>query len=378
MNVPLLDLKAQLEPLRDEIKAAVNDVIDSTRYIGGPQITGLEEEVAAYCGTKHAIGVTSGTDALLVSLMGVGVGHGDLVITTPYSFFATAGVIVRLSATPVFVGINPQTYNLDPAQLKAWFAANPDKINRVKAIIPVHLYGQCADMDGILEVANAHKIPVIEDAAQAIGSRYPSKDGEKRAGSMGLAGCFSFFPSKNLGCMGDGGMVTTNDDAFAEKITKLRNHGAHPKYYHQMVGGNFRLDAMQAAILRVKLPHLDSWHKGRQENAAYYDAHLNVEGVVKPHIAYNREFHIYNQYIVRVPGDRDALRKHLNDNHIGCEVYYPVAFHQQECFKDLGYTQGNFPASEQAANSTIALPIYPELTTAMQDYIIEKIAEFYK
>ena len=378
MNVPLLDLNAQLEPLRDEIKAAVNDVIDSTRYIGGPQITGLEEEVAAYCGTKHAIGVTSGTDALLVSLMGVGVGHGDLVITTPYSFFATAGVIVRLSATPVFVGINPQTYNLDPAQLKAWFAANPDKINRVKAIIPVHLYGQCADMDGILEVANAHKIPVIEDAAQAIGSRYPSKDGEKRAGSMGLAGCFSFFPSKNLGCMGDGGMVTTNDDAFAEKITKLRNHGAHPKYYHQMVGGNFRLDAMQAAILRVKLPHLDSWHKGRQENAAYYDAHLNVEGVVKPHIAYNREFHIYNQYIVRVPGDRDALRKHLNDNHIGCEVYYPVAFHQQECFKDLGYTQGNFPASEQAANSTIALPIYPELTTAMQDYIIEKIAEFYK
>lgn len=378
MNVPLLDLKAQLEPLRDEIKAAVNDVIDSTRYIGGPQITGLEEEIAAYCGAKHAIGVTSGTDALLVSLMGVGVGHGDLVITTPYSFFATAGVIVRLSATPVFVGIDPETYNLDPAKLKAWFEANPDKIDKVKAIIPVHLYGQCADMDNILEIANAHNIPVIEDAAQAIGSRYPSKDGEKRAGSMGLAGCFSFFPSKNLGCMGDGGMVTTNDDAFAEKITKLRNHGAHPKYYHQMVGGNFRLDAMQAAILRVKLPHLDSWHKGRQENAAYYDAHLNVDGVVKPHIAYNREFHIYNQYIVRVPGDRDGLRKHLNDNHIGCEVYYPVSFHEQECFKALGYKQGDFPASEQAANSTIALPIYPELTTEMQDYIIEKIAEFYK
>ncbi|MCK5145760.1 DegT/DnrJ/EryC1/StrS family aminotransferase [bacterium] len=378
MNVPLLDLNAQLDPLRDEIKAAVNDVIDSTRYIGGPKITALEEAVADYCGAAYAIGVTSGTDALLVSLMGIGVGHGDIVITTPYSFFATAGVISRLCATPVFVGIDPLTYNLDPTKLSAWFNDNQDKISKVKAIIPVHLYGQCADMDAILAIADSHNIPVIEDAAQAIGSRYPSKAGEKRAGSMGLAGCFSFFPSKNLGCMGDGGMVVTNDKAFADKIQKLRNHGAHPKYYHQMVGGNFRLDAMQAAILLVKLPHLDDWHKGRQQNAAYYDEHLNVEGLLKPHIAYNRESHIYNQYIVKVPGNRDDLRRYLNDAGIGCEVYYPVSFHEQECFKYLGYEVGDFPESEKAANSTIALPIYPELTTEMQDYIIQKIGEFYR
>ena len=378
MNVPLLDLNAQLDPIRDEIKAAVNEVIDSTRYIGGPHITELEKAVAAYCGTSRAIGVTSGTDALLVTLMGLGIGPGDLVITTPYSFFATAGVIARLCATPVFVDIDSETYNLSPVALKAWFEAHPDKASQVKAILPVHLYGQCADMDAILEVACAHGIPVIEDAAQAIGSRYPSKDGEKRAGSMGMAGCFSFFPSKNLGCMGDGGMVTTNDEAFADKIVKLRGHGAHPKYYHQMIGGNFRLDPMQAAILRVKLPHLESWHQGRQSNAAYYDAHLNVSGVVKPHVAYKREFHIYNQYIIRVPHDRDGLRKHLNEAQIGCEVYYPVSFHEQDCFQYLGYKLGDFPESEKAARSTIALPIYPELTTEMQDYVIEKIGAFYR
>ena len=378
MQVPLLDLNAQLDPIRGEIKQAVNDVVDSTRYIGGPKITELEKAIAEYCGAAFGIGVTSGTDALLISLMALEVGIDDLVITTPYSFFATAGVIARLRAVPVFVDINPDTYNIDPDKLNAWFDENKDKVDRVKAVIPVHLYGQCVDMDPILEIANKYGVPVVEDAAQAIGSQYPSKDGIKKAGGMGTIGCFSFFPSKNLGCMGDGGMVTTNDEALAQKITKLRNHGAAPKYYHAMIGGNFRLDAMQAAILLVKLPHLNDWHKGRQGNAEYYDAHLKIEGIKNPVIAYERAYHIYNQYVISVPEKRDELREHLKSNEIGNEVYYPVSFHEQECFQYLGYKKGDFPNSEYAAGHTIALPIYPELTTEMQDYIIEKIGEFYK
>jgi len=378
MKVPLLDLNAQLQTIEKDVKAAVNEVIDSTRYIMGPKVVELEEQIAEYAGAKYATGVSSGTDALLISLMAVDVGPGDIVITTPFSFFATAGVIARLGATPAFVDIDPDTYNLSPDALRHWFGANKEKIDKVKAIIPVHLYGQCADMDPILEIAEKHNIPVIEDAAQAIGSGYPSKTGVKKAGTMGTMGCFSFFPSKNLGAMGDGGMVVTSDANIDEKLKKLRNHGAKPKYYHALIGGNFRLDPIQAAILLVKLPHLDKWHSMRQENAAYYDENLNVKGIKKPLVANKREYHIYNQYVISVAEKRDELRKSLTENNIGTEIYYPVPFHEQECFRYLGYKSGDFPNSEHAATHTIALPIYPELTTEMQDYIIAKIGEFYE
>ena len=377
MKVPLLDLKAQLQPIEQDIKNAVNEVIDSTRYIMGPKVVELEEKIAQYSGVGFGIGVTSGSDALLVALMALDIGPGDLVITTPYSFFATAGVIARLRATPVFVDIDLDTYNLSPEKLKEWFETEKDKIDKVKAIIPVHLYGQCADMDKILKIAGKYNIPVIEDAAQAIGSKYPSISGLKKAGAMGTIGCFSFFPSKNLGCMGDGGMVVASDEKLAEKITKLRNHGAKPKYFHALIGGNFRLDPIQAAILLVKLPHLDKWHSMRQENAAYYDENIKTPGIKKPVIAYERDCHIYNQYVLSVPDKRDEFRKFLNENEIGNEVYYPVSFHEQECFKYLGYNSGDFPNSEHASGHTVAIPIYPELTTEMQDYVIEKIGEFY-
>ncbi|MEA2013805.1 MAG: DegT/DnrJ/EryC1/StrS family aminotransferase [Thermodesulfobacteriota bacterium] len=372
MKIPLLDLNAQLQTIEKEVKAAVNEVIDSTRYIMGPKVEELEAKIAEYAGAKYATGVSSGTDALLISLMVLDIGPGDIVITTPFSFFATAGVIARLGAIPAFVDIDPDTYNLSPAALRKWFESETDKRDKVKAIIPVHLYGQCADMDPILEIAREYNIPIIEDAAQAIGARYPSKAGTKKAGSMGTMGCFSFFPSKNLGAMGDGGMVVTDDATIDEKLKKLRNHGAKPKYYHALIGGNFRLDPIQAAILLVKLPHLDKWHSLRQENAAHYDKNLNVKGITKPVIAYKREFHIYNQYVISVAEKRDDLRKFLTENTIGTEIYYPVPFHEQECFRYLGYKSGDFPNSEYAATHTIALPIYPELTTEMQDFVIEK------
>ncbi len=378
MKVPLLDLKAQLDTIRDEVKSAIDEVIESTRYIMGPKVSELEERIADYCGTSFGIGVSSGTDALLVSLMALNIQPGELIITTPYSFFATAGVIARLHAVPVFVDIDPDTYNLAPDQLEEWFDTNKDKINKIKVVIPVHLYGQCADMDPILEITEKYGIPVVEDAAQAIGSRYPSLKGVKKAGSIGTFGCFSFFPSKNLGGIGDGGMVVTSDEQLAQKLVYLRNHGSHPKYYHSMIGGNFRLDPIQAAVLLVKLKYLDNWHKGRQENAKYYDENLNVNGIKKPVIAYKREYHIYNQYVISVPEKRNELRAFLKENEIGHEVYYPVPFHKQECFKYLGYKEGDFPNSEHAAHTAIALPIYPELTTEMQDFVIEKIGEFYK
>lgn len=376
MHVPLLDLKAQLTPIETEIKAAVNAVIDSTRYVMGPEVDGLEAEIAAYTGVAFGIGMTSGTDALLVALMALDVGPGDLVVTTPYSFFATAGVVARLNATPVFVDIDPANYNIDPEALAAWFSANPDCAERVKAIIPVHLYGQCADMTPILAVAAQYDVPVIEDGAQAIGASYPTADGVKKAGAMGTMGCFSFFPSKNLGCMGDGGMVVTNDPALAEKLRQLRNHGMEPKYYHPLVGGNFRLDALQAAILRVKLKHLDTWHQMRRDNGAYYDAHFRSAAIAKPALAWGREHHIYNQYIVRIPSDRDGARAHLTAHDIGCDIYYPVPFHLQECFRNLGYRAGDFPNAEGAAKETLALPIYPELTEAMQDHVIATLEAF--
>ena len=373
MKVPLLDLKVQLKTIEKEVKAAINEVIDSTCYIMGPKVEELETKIAEYTGVKYATGVSSGTDALLISLMALDIGPGDIVITTPFSFFATAGVIARLGAIPVFVDIDPDTYNLSPEALRKWFELETERRNKVKAIIPIHLYGQCADMDSILEVALKHNIPVVEDAAQAIGARYPSKTGTKKAGAMGMMGCFSFFPSKNLGGMGDGGMVVTNDAAIDEKLKKLRNHGAKPKYYHTIIGGNFRLDPIQAAILLVKLPHLDKWHSMRQENAAYYDENLNIKDIKKPFIAYKREYHIYNQYVISAIKQRDDLKKFLMENNIGAEIYYPVPFHQQECFSRLGYKSGDFPNSEYAATHTIALPIYPELTIEMQDYVVKSL-----
>lgn len=378
MKVPLLDLKAQLKTIEQEVKKAVLEVVDSTAYIMGPKVEELEKQVAEYAGVPYGIGVSSGTDALLAALMALDVRPGDIVLTTPYSFFATAGVVARLGATPVFVDIDPATYNMDPQKLENWFSKNPSEISRVKAIIPVHLYGQCADMDPISSLARQHGIPVIEDAAQAIGSTYPGKSGVKKAGAMGHMGCFSFFPSKNLGGIGDGGMVVTADKNLSEKLRKIRNHGAAPKYYHALIGGNFRLDPVQAAVLLVKLPHLESWHEARRKNAAYYDAHLNVPGIRKPHLAYGGKHHIYNQYILSVPDRREELRKYLSENQIGNEVYYPVPFHEQECFRYLGYKSGDFPDSEHAAKHTIALPIYPELTREMQDFVIEKIGAFYK
>jgi dTDP-4-amino-4,6-dideoxygalactose transaminase len=366
--IPLLDLKAQYAPLREEIRAAVDRVMDSQVFIMGPEVQALEQEVAAYSQCRYGIGMSSGTDALLAALMAVDIGPGHEVITTPYTFFATAGCIARLGARPVFVDIDPRTYNIDTQQLA-------DKITRAtRAIIPVHLFGQMADMTPILALAERHGLCVIEDAAQAIGAEL---DG-RRAGSLGQMGCFSFFPSKNLGGFGDGGMVVTNDPSLAAKLDILRKHGSQPKYYHQMIGGNFRLDALQAVVLRIKLQHLDAWTAARQRNADRYQALFAAAGITEaaglqlPYTAPARR-HIYNQYVVRVPR-RDQMLEHLKQARIGTEVYYPVPLHLQECFRGLGYGVGDFPASEAAAQSTLALPIYPELSATMQARIVETIA----
>lgn len=392
MNVPLLDLQAQLASLREEVKEAVIRVIDSTRYIQGPEVEALEKEVAGYSQVQHGIGVSSGTDALLVSLMALGIGRGDLVLTTPYSFFATMGVVLRVGAQPVFADIDPVTYNIDPLKMRDILDADKDR--RIKAIIPVHLYGQCADMKPILEIAEHFGLPVIEDAAQAIGAEYPLDTGQgvvrRRAGSMGLCGCFSFFPSKNLGGIGDGGMVVSSDQDFAHKVQLLRNHGAHPKYYHALVGGNFRLDPVQAAVLRVKLPHLEGWHEKRRANAATYDVLFRQSGlveqgkVVPPAAVYRMtgdssqspgNFHIYNQYVIRAER-RDGLRDWLLARNIGCEIYYPVALHKQECL-NASYHRLSLPEAEKAAAETLALPIYPELTREMLEHVVATIASFY-
>ncbi len=372
--IPLLDLKAQYAPIREECRAAFDRVSDAQYFIGGPEVEALEREIADYSQAKFGVGVTSGTDALLVALMAIGVQPGDEIITTPYTFFATGGCIHRMGAAPVFVDIDPATYNIDPARIEA--AITP----KTKAIMPVHLYGQMADMDPIMAIAARHNLVVIEDAAQAIGAEYKGR----RAGSIGHFGCFSFFPSKNLGAFGDGGMITANDPALAHTARLLRNHGMEPKYYHKMVGGNFRLDALQAAILRIKLPHLDGWTAGRQRNAARYRALFAQAGlvaddrpasIVLPTEAPERR-HIYNQFVIRTDR-RDAVMAKLKEHKIGHEIYYPVPLHLQECFAGLGHKPGSFPQSERAAQETLALPIYAELTEEMQAAIVSAIAEAY-
>ena len=380
--VPLLDLKAQYATLREEIRAAIDRVADAQYFILGPEVEALEKEIAAYSQCEFGIGMSSGSDALLVALMAIDLKPGDEVITSTYTFFATAGAVARLHAKPVFVDIDPLTYNIDAKQVAAAIT------DRTRAIIPIHLYGQVADMDPIMEIAREHKLVVIEDAAQAIGAESRGR----RAGSIGDMGCFSFFPSKNLGGFGDGGMITTNNAELAKQVKLLRNHGYSPKYYNKVVGGNFRLDAIQAAILRVKLKYLDQWTEARQRNAATYRRlFAEAELAIKPSAAGNRLSelsgvvlpeeapdgrHIYNQFVIR-SGHRDELMKHLKERKIGTEIYYPVPMHVQECFTDLNYHAGDFPLSESAAAETLALPIYPELTDEMIATVVEAIADFY-
>jgi dTDP-4-amino-4,6-dideoxygalactose transaminase len=366
--IPLLDLHAQYAPLRDKIVAAVTRVCDSQRYIMGPEVAAFESEIAALIGVSHAVTVSSGTDALLLALMALDVKTGDEVITSTYSFFATAGAIARVGARPVLLDIDPVTFNLDPAAVAAAVT------ERTKAILPVHLYGLSADMDPILAIAARHGIPVVEDAAQAIGAAYKGRP----AGGMGSIGCFSFFPSKNLGALGDAGLLTTSDAAIAHKAALLRNHGMEPKYYHHIVGANFRMDAIQAAVLRVKAPHLAAWTEARRMNAQRYAKLFHQAGVeervtlpVEP-AGYR---HIFNQFVIRTAG-RDGLKAYLDRKQIGNEIYYPVPFHLQPCFAYLGYRRGDFPVAERAANESLAIPIYSELTTEQQQMVVEAIAEF--
>ena len=371
MKVPLLDLKAQFESIADEAREAMWRVCESQRFIMGPEVQALEEEVATYCDVAHGVGVSSGTDALLVSLMALDIGAGDEVVTTPYTFFATAGCISRVGARPVFVDIQPETCNIDPGQIEAVLTP------RTRAIMPVHLYGQLADMEPIMEIAGDRGLHVIEDAAQAIGA----EQGGKKAGSIGMAGCFSFFPSKNLGAFGDGGMVVTSDEEFYQRCKVMRLHGARPKYHHSLIGGNFRLDALQAAVLRVKLPRLDSWTEGRIANAGRYDRLFEQSGLVTrelvrpPHRRPGR--HIFNQYVIRAR-DRDALKDHLAERGISTVVYYPIPLHRQVCFSELGYSDDDLPESSRAAAETLALPVYPELDASAQEYVVTCIVEFYR
>jgi dTDP-4-amino-4,6-dideoxygalactose transaminase len=367
-RVPLLDLQTQYAPLRGDILAAITRVCDSQRFIMGPEIDALETELSRMLGVAHAISVSSGTDALLLALMALDIRPGDEVVTTAFSFFATAGAIVRVGARPVLVDIDPATFNIDPEKLAAAVTA------RTKAILPVHLFGLSADLDLIMDVAHHAGVPVIEDAAQAIGATYKSRP----VGGVGAFGCFSFFPSKNLGAFGDAGLLTTNDAALAARAKLLRTHGMQPKYYHHLVGGNFRMDALQAAVLRVKAPHLSAWTSGRRANAARYRT-LFADAGLTGAIALPQEppdrVHIFNQFVIRTPG-RDALKAHLDAQGIGNEIYYPVPFHLQPCFADLGFRRGDFPNAELAADECLAIPIYSELTPAQQETVVAVVAEF--
>lgn len=369
MKVPLLDLQAQYVSLREELRPAIDRVFESQQFVLGPEVAGLEREIATYCHTTDAVGCASGSDALLLALMALDLGPDDEVITTPFSFFATGSAIARLGARPVFVDIDGDTYNLDVDQVAA--AITP----RTRVIMPVHLYGQCADMDAVMAVAQEKGIPVVEDAAQAIGA----EDRGRRAGSMGLAGCFSFYPTKNLGGAGDGGMVTTNDAELASRLKRLRAHGGFTEYQHEEVGLNSRLDALQAAVLRVKLAYLDEWSDARASRAARYSElldHADLTFALKTPFVRPDNRHIFHQYVIRVPRHRDALMEHLMTNEIGTKVYYPIPLHLQECFQFLGYKLGQFPEAESAALETLALPLFPELTEAQQEYVVKTIENF--
>jgi dTDP-4-amino-4,6-dideoxygalactose transaminase len=377
MQVPLLDLKRQYVPLKSRFLAEFEAVADSQALVLGPKTEQFESAIAEYTGARHAIGVSSGTDAELVLLMALGIGPGDVVVTTPYTFFATAGCVARLGARPVFVDIDPETCNIDAGKL----AETLNQTANVKAIVPVHLFGQCAFMEKILELGRVHGVPVLEDAAQALGARHHLG----HAGTLGDAGWYSFYPTKNLGAFGDAGMVVCNDDALAAKIRALRNHGMEPRYYHKWIGGNFRIDAIQSAMLHVKLPHLDAWSTQRRERAAFYRREFAGRGLdrriglpLESFAASGVELsHIYNQFVIRLP-ERDALRAHLTAAGIGTEIYYPLPLHMQECFRYLGYREGDFPESERAARETLALPIFAELTGDEQRYVVEQIAAFFR
>ena len=370
MRVPLLDIPASYEKILQDVKKNINQVIQSGQFVLGPIVEELEQKIANYCDTKYAVGVSSGTDALLISLMAAGIREGDEVITTPFTFFATAGSISRLGAHPVFVDIKQDTFNINPSQIEKSITG------KTRAIIPVHLYGQSADMNPILDIAQRNNLVVIEDAAQAIGSEYEGR----RSGSMGDYGCFSFFPTKNLGGFGDGGMVTMSSEDVYNQVKSLRVHGSNLKYYHQVIGGNFRLDALQAGVVLAKLAYLDQWTEKRRENAQTYNQLFKEKGIadqlILPLEVTPR--HVYNQYVIRVKKNRDKLRGFLNENNIFTEIYYPLPLHLQDCFTFLGYKKGAFPESEKAANDTIALPIFPELSQEQLSFVTEKIDEFIK
>jgi dTDP-4-amino-4,6-dideoxygalactose transaminase len=366
MQVPLLDLKAQYAKIKSDVLKAIGEVLDSQVCILGPKVEELEKKIAAISDCKFAVGVSSGTDAILASLMSLGIGNGDEVITTPFTFFATAGCIARVGAKPVFADIDPKTYNINPALIEKAIT------KKTKAIMPVHLYGQMADMGPIMDIAKKHNLYVIEDAAQSISSTYKGK----KAGSIGTCGCFSFFPSKNLGSIGDSGMTVTNDEKLAAKMKMMRHHGQGSTYYYDFVGGNFRLDPIQAAALLVKLPYLNKWSGARRKNAEYYNKKFAGTVVKTPFISSDCQT-IYNQYVIRVP-NRDKLMEHLKQNGIGCAIYYPLPLHMQKCFDYLGNKKGDFPEAEEAANEVLAIPIYPELTDEMKDYVADAIVSFLK
>jgi len=389
MNIPILDLKAQYETIKAEVNQKVLDVLSSQNFILGAEVRALEEELAAYSGTKFAVGVSSGSDALIISLMALGIGPGDAVITTPFTFFATAGAVARLGAKLVFCDIDDRTFNIDPARLDQLLQKlrKSRRIRQTKVVIPVHLYGQCVDMDPLLALAREYDLWVIEDAAQAVGSQYPSRRGFQRAGSIGHMGTLSFYPSKNLGGCGDGGMVLTSDKKLADRLRCLRQHGDTKKYYYKILGGNFRLDALQAAILRVKFRHLDNWQRKRRERADYYnkkitETGLEKEGLVKPPLAVYKDcgalnYHTYHQYIIRAK-KRDKLQAFLKEKGVGTSIFYPLPLHLQKCFSYLKYKRGDFPISEKAAKEVLALPMYPELTPEKQDWVVSSLSEFYR
>ena len=389
MNIPFLDLKAQYKSIQEEIDQKILEVVSSQKFVLGSEVEALEQEIAAYSRAEYAVGVSSGSDALIISLMAFDLGENDAVITTPFTFFATAGAIARIKAKPIFCDIEEKSCNLDAEKLDELLESRSktQDILSIKAIIPVHLYGQCVDMTPVLALAKKYELFVIEDAAQAIGSEYPTPNGIKKACSLGDVGILSFFPSKNLGGFGDGGMVLTDDDKLAQKLKLLRIHGSRNKYFYDILGGNFRLDALQAAVLRVKLKHLDDWQQRRREKASYYDRIFTESGLVEEALVQTPEalyrdsdaeyFHTYHQYVIRVK-DRDKLREFLGEKGVSTAIYYPLPLHLQKCFSYLGYKEGDFPVAEKAAREVLALPIYPELTADQQGHIASSISKFYK